>query len=305
MGVNGMLAEVEDGNSQLILAQSFISNKCVNIGQARNSIRKDQTKVYKKGAISKSGGTKGRKGFKKSWVTLDGRNVVTTADGGESSGSFIGAEAFALRDISTIIIEDQPPFTFTVTLRDGTKWSLTAEDKVEMSKWLFGIDGLKNKGFGSSMDTLLKKNLLQQLYKEGYKGGIVKSSFDEEWAYGADGTLQCTEGWTGPDFGWDGCELVPKTPLGKKEPIGWGRFNGFLFEWLDGDGKVVQRYWTEEAEREYHCLDPMLTWKWTRHFLALKHDRGEWIVENFVPEPVVFFLSLVRYRRISMREASA
>lgn len=260
--------------------------------------------MYKKGTISKSGGTKGRKGFKKSWVTLDGKSLVTANSEGESS-SAPGAESFLLRDISTIIIEDQPPFTFTVTLRDGAKWSLTAEDKPDMAKWLFGIDGLKNKGFGSSMDTHLKKTILQQVYKEGYKGGIVKSSFDEEWAYGADGTLQCTEGWTGPDFNWDGSELVPKTPQGKRDPIGWGRFNGFLYEWVDPEGRVVRRYWTEEAEREYHCVDPMLTWKWTRHFLALKHDRGEWIVENFVPEPVVFFLSLIRYRRIAMQDSSA
>lgn len=65
-----------------------------------------------------------------------------------------------------------------------------------MVKWLFGIDGLKHKGFSSSMDTHLKKTMLQQAFKDGFKGGIVKSSFDEEWAYGADGTLQCTEGWT-------------------------------------------------------------------------------------------------------------
>jgi hypothetical protein len=271
-------------------------------GQARNTTRKDLSKVYKKGSINKSGGTKGRKGFKKAWVILDGKMLITAPSEHELTPTLL--ESFPLREISTIIIEDQPPHTFTITLRDGVKWSLTADDRAEMARWLFGIDGLKNKGFHSSMDTHLKKTMLQQVFKDGFKGGIVKSSFDEEWAYVADGTLQCTEGWTGPEFMWDGSELVPKSGLGKKDPIGWGRFNGFIFEWLDADSHVVHRYWTEEAEREYHCEDPMLTWKWTRHFLALKHGTGEWIVENFVPEPVVFFLSLIRYRRIAMRGAS-
>ncbi len=189
-----------------------------------------------------------------------------------------------------------------VTLKDGVKWVLSADDKPEMAKWIFGLDGLRTRGFGSCMDTVFKKTLLQQVYKDGFKGGIVKSSFDEEWMYSADGTLQCSEGWTGSEFMWDGSELVSKTG-GKKDPLGWGRFNGFLFEWLDSDSHVFKRYWTEELDREYLCGDSSMTWKWTRHFLALKHGRGEWIVENFVPEPVVFFLSLLRYRRLAMASA--
>lgn len=210
-------------------------------------------------------------------------------------------ESFALKEISTILIDDAPPNTFTVTLRGGTQWTLTIDDKTDMAKWLFGIDGLKHRNFQSCMDTQIKRNLLAQTYKEGFKGGIIKSSFDEEWMYSADGTVQCSEGWTGPEFMWDGFELISKSGAGKKDPLGWGRFNGFLFEWLDADNKVVMKYWTEELDREYHCETPEKTWKWTRHFLALKHGRGEWIVENFVPEPVVFFLSLLRYRRLEAK----
>eukprot|EP01133_Synstelium_polycarpum_P003668 gene3668-4222_t len=85
--------------------------------------------------------------------------------------------------------------------------------------------------------------------------------------------------------------------------LGWGKFNGFILEWMLGElgerGVKLHEYHWEEMEREYLTNDTTMAWKWTRHFLTLKHGAGEWIVEGEVPEPVVFFLCLLRYSRLA------
>lgn len=229
------------------------------------------------------------------WFVLDGLQLSCYQSESDQSP----VDVAPLKDIASLTVEE--PLSIFIALHSGTKWQLGFEDKVTMYKWLLALDGLKHKTFESSVSADIKKNLLKALYKDDYKGGIIKSSFDEEWMYSQDGTLECTEGWIGPAFTWDGMKMVPKTDSGADQ-LGWGQFNGFLFEWYVGS-QVVYRFWLEDAEREYQNADMALTWKWTRHFLALKSGRGEWIVEGSIPEPVIFFLSLIRYRRIDIKNS--
>eukprot|EP01111_Echinosteliopsis_oligospora_P016530 TRINITY_DN6906_c0_g1_i1.p1 TRINITY_DN6906_c0_g1~~TRINITY_DN6906_c0_g1_i1.p1 ORF type:complete len:503 (-),score=102.19 TRINITY_DN6906_c0_g1_i1:250-1758(-) len=271
-------------------------------GRAKGSVRSDLDKIYKKGYLNRFGGNLVKK-WKKTWFALTGKALYCCASEIDSSVSTLPptspiiVDTTMLKEIAALTTEEHKDneFTIAILLQSGNKFLISVEEKTEMYKWMLAIDGLRSRTFSATcMEDTFKTSILQSLYKDGFKGGIIKSSFDEEWMYAGDGQLQCCDGWDGgPIFTWDGKYLKPKTP----SSIGFGRFNGFLFEWLDADQVVCLRYWMEDIDREYLCDNQQLTWKWTRHFLALKHSRGEWIVENFVPDPVVFFLSLIRIRR--------
>eukprot|EP01132_Coremiostelium_polycephalum_P006120 gene6120-7626_t len=273
--------------------------------QQYQRIRPNATKPYKKGYLNKFHGK--LKGWKKVWVTLDGlfyRVYLSETDP-------TPLREIPLKDIESLSYEDQPnyPNCIVITLKENPqKFLFSADDKISMAKWILAIDGLKYKYFNSCINQFAKKVLLHNVYKENYKGGFIKSSFDEEWMYSSDGILQCTEAaWNTENGGassvtylWDGQQLVPQNG---SFSLGWGKFNGFLFEWRLGDvghekaTKFKEYYW-EEFEKEYLTDEDSLAWKWTRHFLTLKTGTGEWIVEGEVPEPVVFFLSLLRYSRL-------
>jgi hypothetical protein len=144
--------------------------------------------------------------------------------------------------------------------------------------------------------------LLNQLYKEAYKGGNIKGPNEEEWLYRANGLLKNTESSgisKNQSFSWDGETLRAKY----KNSFGYGVWDGVSMRWYQSeeaftshpDEPLLVYYW-DPLTREYHqaLRDPKQTWKWTRHFLARKEGRGEWIMEGNVPEPVIMFLQLLR-----------
>lgn len=151
----------------------------------------------------------------------------------------------------------------------------------------------------------LQHVLLNQLFKEGFKGGNIKGPDEEEWLYRANGILKNTESLNpaikGQSYLWDGETLRAKY----KNSFGFGVWNGVTMQWYrseeaytnqgDEHNPVVVYYW-DPLTREYHTAsrDPKQTWKWTRHFLARKEGGGEWIMEGNVPEPVIMFLQLLR-----------
>ncbi|KAM9988224.1 hypothetical protein ACTFIZ_003581 [Dictyostelium cf. discoideum] len=281
----------------------------VEESQQSLKIRSNTLKDYKKGLINRSNGK--NKGWKKVWLVLNGQNLKSYQSELEIDTALYEIQ---LKDIETITTEEQPnnPFSFIISTKDGFKTIFSTDDKLSMAKWILAIDGLKTRCFNSCINQFLKKVLLHSVYKESYKGGFIKSSFDEEWMYSSDGILECSESsWNkggasnNMTYLWDGQQLVPQNG---SHSFGWGRFNGFIFEWRVGDfclDKTTQKtkeYYWEEIEREYITEDIQQCWKWTRHFLTLKHGVGEWIVEGEVPEPVVFFLSLLRYSRLAESE---
>jgi hypothetical protein len=48
------------------------------------------------------------------------------------------------------------------------------------------------------------------------------------------------------------------------------------------DRAIPRRYFWLPTEKEFQTSNPLLTWKWTRHFLASKYGSGEWIMEGEV-----------------------
>ena len=148
--------------------------------------------------------------------------------------------------------------------------------------------------------------LLNQLYKEGFKGGNVKGADDEEWAYRSSGVLRFSIGGDGLDgqvFQWDGENLRPKSNCSQ----GYGSWDGVTLRWFKhvDDKRPQLEYVYQEDVREYHSSDgdAQRTWKWTRHFLARKEGRGEWIMEGQVPEPVVMLLQLMTESRFMSDQA--
>ncbi|EGC28360.1 hypothetical protein DICPUDRAFT_160270 [Dictyostelium purpureum] len=272
-------------------------------------IRSNTSKPYRKGSLNKFSGK--LKGWKKCWIILNGQSIKAYPSELEIETVLYEIQ---LKDIDTITVEEQPnnPFAFIISSKDNMKTTFSAEDRISMAKWILAIDGLKLRCFNSCINQFLKKVLLHNVYKENYKGGFIKSSFDEEWMYSSDGILECSEaawknnsnnsnGANNMTYLWDGQQLLPQNG---SNSFGWGRYNGFIFEWRTGDSVCLDKatkskeYYWEELEREYLCEDSQQCWKWTRHFLTLKQGVGEWIVEGEVPEPVVFFLSLLRYSRL-------
>jgi hypothetical protein len=144
---------------------------------------------------------------------------------------------------------------------------------------------------------------LKRAYKDGFKGGQIKSSYEEEWAYSADGVLWSQIGVDGEySYRWDGEMLIGLNPLSRA--LGAGRWDGIALVWNfeASNGmisKPTMRFDWYQSEREYHnVLEPSQIWKWTRHFLASKFGAGEWILEGNVPEPVVMFLQIIRTLRL-------
>ncbi|KYQ88352.1 hypothetical protein DLAC_11052 [Tieghemostelium lacteum] len=293
-------------------------------------IRTNVSRVYKKGYLNRVSGK--QKSIKKQWVILDGIRIRLYNS--ETDPDQSPLTEVVLKDIESITLDEQSthPHTFVILLKENSnsllnfsgtgsigsssgssasnhKLIFSCDDRLTMAKWILAIDGLKFRCYNSCLNQFLKRVLLHNLYKENHKGGFIKSSFDEEWSYSSDGILQCTEAnWNQENGGasnivylWDGQRLLPQNG---SFSLGWGKWNGFIFEWRLGDvandksPKVLEYYW-EESEREYLTEDDSQSWKWTRHFLTLKTGTGEWIVEGEIPEPVVFFLSLLRYSRLN------
>ncbi|GAM29425.1 hypothetical protein SAMD00019534_126010 [Acytostelium subglobosum LB1] len=178
-----------------------------------------------------------------------------------------------------------------------------------LADWVVKLDGLANTDFGSFLSGPERKLLLKILYKNNIKGGVIKSSHDdEEWSYSSIGSLSTLEGtYNGPqiDYHWDGEWLRSSA---NSQMFGAGRFNGVYLAWYlagvdgkDPTGSTVTQapditYFWDEREKEYVSDRKELTFKWSRHFLASKYGTGEWIVEGHVPQPVVMFLQLIKYR---------
>ena len=148
-----------------------------------------------------------------------------------------------------------------------------------------------------------KHKLLCYSFKEPFKGGEIKSSYDEDWSYSADGLITSVYGIAEQyEFRWDGEMIIGTNEISRE--LGSGKWNGITLIWYDeqSNGMITTptiRYDWHKTEREYHNpLDKSQVWKWTRHFLASKFGAGEWIVEGNIPEPVVMFLQIIRTCRI-------
>eukprot|EP01133_Synstelium_polycarpum_P003632 gene3632-4161_t len=168
-----------------------------------------------------------------------------------------------------------------------------------LADWVIKIDGMAHPDFQTFLGTNERRQLLKVLYKNNIKGGIIKSGDDEEWNYTAIGSLSTIDGMSDAkiDYHWDGEWLKSSV---HSPTLGIGRFNGVHLAWY-ARGEAAQpdlTYFWDEKEREYSLDRKEFTFKWTRHFLASKFGSGEWIVEGHVPQPVVMFLQLIKYRRI-------
>ncbi|EGC32314.1 hypothetical protein DICPUDRAFT_98913 [Dictyostelium purpureum] len=173
-----------------------------------------------------------------------------------------------------------------------------------LADWIVKIDGMTHPNFKSFLNQVDRKQLLKILYKDNIKGGIIKSSdTEEEWNYSSMGTLQI-EPTTSVneekiDYHWDGEWIKSST---HNHILGYGRFNGVYLAWFIKDPTFPEiRYFYDEKEKEYISDKKEFTFKWTRHFLASKYGSGEWIVEGHVPQPVVMFLQLIKYKRNSSK----
>jgi hypothetical protein len=84
-----------------------------------------------------------------------------------------------------------------------------------------------------------QSEMLQHMYKNVYKGGVIKSSYEEEWSYFANGMLQRAEPFNGRKmiYSWDGEVLQPVRTKGDEDcpDLGTGRWNGVWLSWYNHD----------------------------------------------------------------------
>lgn len=207
---------------------------------------------------------------------------------------------------------------------------MEANSKEVMAEWVLAIDGLCMPSYSTHLNAQFRvsetrpppltlnlnltfgsqSELLLHMYKNVYKGGVIKSSYEDEWSYFANGTLERVEPVNGRKliYSWDGEVLQPVRVKSDEEPpsYGVGRWNGVWLTWYRQDYLLEEplmryflpswitaqqvchhlrttiRYLWVPSEKEFQTSNPLLTWKWTRHFLACKHGSGEWIMEGEV-----------------------
>jgi len=166
-----------------------------------------------------------------------------------------------------------------------------------LGTWQFALDAFKypNHFSGSCIDHVEKEGILKKLYFDNFKGGLIKSSDDEEWSYSLDGALHLVDGDPTTSYKWNGHTL---TPLSEEENGELGRWDGIRIAWMDGsmtDPDTTLTY--IHYEGEYQNQDPTLNFKWTRHFLASTSDSKYWAMNGDVPSPVVMFLQIISQKK--------
>ncbi|KAL6071663.1 PH domain-containing protein [Balamuthia mandrillaris] len=230
-------------------------------------------------------------------------------EGGDLQQGLIGVERKAPANTSFLVT--------TTSVQERTLY-LQARNANDAALWVLAIDALRRGGPGrqSAISVEEKDAIMKYLYLEGYKGAILKSSYEEEWQYTGKGVLRADRGMDPEDEGltyvWNGSMLRPANPPPDvtqatgggsitNKSYGCGTWDGVWLSWYalspEHDLAPFLVYKWNRKEREYQTDDPALTWKWTRHFLACKNASGEWIVEGEVPEPVVMMLQILRYIR--------
>lgn len=191
-----------------------------------------------------------------------------------------------------------------------------ADDKKATAQWVLGIDGLKYQDKpllslknACCLDNSTKLILLRMLYKDSYKGAVLKNGVDD-WYYTDDGLVVNGNESDPIKYNWTGEILHPALSDNSKN-LGTGRWDGANLWWFPASDAVngvknpsgnfyhaqapSQHYIYNANEREYLCGDSDFDWKWTRHFLASKGGDKEWIIEGFVPDPVVMLLQMLCY----------
>eukprot|EP01118_Nematostelium_gracile_P008055 TRINITY_DN2646_c0_g1_i1.p1 TRINITY_DN2646_c0_g1~~TRINITY_DN2646_c0_g1_i1.p1 ORF type:complete len:266 (-),score=70.99 TRINITY_DN2646_c0_g1_i1:348-1145(-) len=128
------------------------------------------------------------------------------------------------------------------------KYVFTAQHKEEMAEWIIAIDGILSNILSNSFNTFLepvsaKKKLLQCLYRDPYKGGVITSSYGEEWEYRADGTIVGLniDGGSKILYEWDGELFTPAKEDGANSH-GAGQWNGVWCGWYLDDW-IFETFW--------------------------------------------------------------
>jgi len=280
-----------------------------------------ETSFYKKGYLTYG---EEKKVFgvwqKKCFVRLTANYFTAYKD--ELTDLVLKKMDIALREIQSLrLLSKGNPFgehSFAMIMFDQSQRIFTTESKLELAEWVVALDGLISNIQSNSFNTFVepitdKKRLLQLLFKDNYKGGIIKSSYGEEWEYRPDGTVSSitVDNCVKIVYEWDGEFFSPKKIEGNLS-YGAGHWNGvwcgwYLEEWMilkiTGQREKFLKYFVDQKEEEFIPENKGLSvWKKTRHFLASKSNEGEWIIEGSVPEPIAMFLQLIRYSRLGYDE---
>eukprot|EP01104_Vermistella_antarctica_P016293 TRINITY_DN5525_c1_g1_i2.p1 TRINITY_DN5525_c1_g1~~TRINITY_DN5525_c1_g1_i2.p1 ORF type:complete len:625 (+),score=182.01 TRINITY_DN5525_c1_g1_i2:154-2028(+) len=201
-------------------------------------------------------------------------------------------------------------------VHSNKEYLLADEEERSLFQWMISIDAMATKTKGQALPCIAdleRRKLFEVLYKTSYKGGVIKSSYEEEWQYfgGKKGLLKSDLGVDDEDdanaeplkFEWSGETLVGKND--RSRALGMGRWTGVSLIWFAGEDEINKKAeysWIAEEAEYSNVLNPKDTYKWTRHFLAAKFGVGEWITEGGetgVPRPVVMFLQVLRNVRLA------
>jgi hypothetical protein len=151
------------------------------------------------------------------------------------------------------------------TINSETIFSFTHETPAELWEWLLTISGLLDRNEMSlrSLDDRSRCEVLAAMHLTPFKGGVIKSSYEEEWQYYPDGKLICVMGAeeaTKLRFLWNGSTLTQQstesTPM---LALGIGDYNGHYLNWYvpdDSDPWISVRWdrYDQGRERERVCI---------------------------------------------------
>jgi len=287
-------------NYEMAVTKKY-NKKRLSIGLAMASFwLASQGNPYKEGWMDISTKISGKVSKLRAWLILDNEGIIMYNDNKK------GKQILKVL-LSEIVRINRTPLqnTFTVTTMLQTKVIFTSKDHNDLGAWQLALDAMKypNHFSGSCMDAAEKQSLLRSLYFEGYKGGLVKSNDDEEWSYSSTGILQNVDN-KEKSYQWDGQSLIP---LDDKDTSELGRWDGVRIAWMDGTATEPDVSLTYvHHEGEFINQDPLLNFKWSRHFLVSVEEGSHfWAMNGNVPSPIVMFLQLLRQRKILLENFNA
>lgn len=263
----------------------------------------DKEKVYYNGTMSKKSGSmrgfSGRKWKIFLW-SVDSEKIECCCTDSKKA-----QKVYFISDIQQLIWnESENPKELKIIDKHHKNFKLKAETSREIVNLILTIDSIRTlNGHTPLLSSPEKKKILARGFFEGFQGGEIKSSFDEDWSYTPSGYLKSIYGHSNEMvFKWDGELLIGEDEYSKQ--FGYGKWNGINLLWYENHfvgvpGEPVVRYDYLIGEREFYNVEhPSQAWKWTRHFLASKFGAGEWIVEGQIPDPIVMFLQVIRNARL-------
>jgi len=143
-------------------------------------------------------------------------------------------------------------FTFRLDTSHRSGHYIRERDERSICSWILALNQTKTLLGGKSLlNAHQKDQLLERVYQRGFKGGFIRSSYEESWLYEPTGKLTMFEtNQTSSDnivYWWNGRTLTPSAG----DTYGNGSWDGVHLQWtsVPADDKSFVYRWNDEENQ--------------------------------------------------------